>query len=495
MSKELLNVVEMVANEKSVEHGVIIEALEAALAAATRKRYGDMQIDAKVVINPRTGEYRTFRLWHVVDDDALLENPDAEMRETVARAEFPEADLREGDIYELPIENEPFGRISAMMAKQIIIQKLREAEREKVYRQFVDKEGELISGIVRRYERGNAVVDVGGVEGTILRADMIPREPLRVGDRVRGYLAKVNREMKGPQLQISRVAPEFLIHLFKLEVPEIGMGNIDIMGASRDPGQRAKIAVRTFDPRIDPVGACVGIRGSRVQGVMNELAGERIDIVLWDEDPEEYVRKAMAPAVILQSAIDTDKHSIDIAVAEEKLPQAVGRGGQNVRLASELTGWKINVLSEKEFKARQEAANDAHKAALAGILSIDEQVAGELNAAGYHSAEDVAYAEREELLAVAGLDEAQVDALMERAADYLLTQAFVAENDPDAEMQMPIAEMEDMDEGIAVALAENGLHTREDLAELAIDELMKLSGLDRESAGALILKAREPWFR
>lgn len=328
MSKELLTVVEMVANEKSVDHSVIFEALEAALAAATRKRYGDMQIDARVIINPRSGEYKTFRLWHVVDDDALLENPDAEMRETVARAEFPEAGLQVGDIHEVPIENEPFGRISAMMAKQIIIQKLREAEREKVYQQFIDKEGELISGIVRRYERGNAVVDVGGVEGTILRADMIPREPLRVGDRVRGYLAKVNRDMKGPQLQISRVAPEFLIHLFKLEVPEIGMGNIDIMGAARDPGQRAKIAVRTFDPRIDPVGACVGIRGSRVQGVMNELAGERIDIVLWDEDPEEYVRKAMAPAIILQSALDADNQSIDIAVAEEKLPQAVGRGGR-----------------------------------------------------------------------------------------------------------------------------------------------------------------------
>lgn len=339
------------------------------------------------------------------------------------------------------------------------------------------------------------MVDVGGVEGTILRADMIPREPLRVGDRVRGYLAKVNREMKGPQLQISRVAPEFLIHLFKLEVPEIGMGNIDIMGASRDPGQRAKIAVRTFDPRIDPVGACVGIRGSRVQGVMNELAGERIDIVLWDEDPEEYVRKAMAPAVILQSAIDTDKHSIDIAVAEEKLPQAVGRGGQNVRLASDLTGWKINVLSEKEFKARQEAANDAHKAALAGVLGIDEAVADVLNGAGYHSVEDVAYAEREELLALQGFDEALLDTLLERATDYLLAQAFVAEEDPDALMQTPIAEMAEMDEGVAAVLMENGLHTQEDLAELALDELMKITGMDKESASALILQAREPWFR
>lgn len=495
MSKELLTVVEMVANEKSVDHSVIFEALEAALAAATRKRYGDMQIDARVVINPRSGEYETFRLWHVVDDDALLENPDAEMRETVARAEFPDADLQVGDVHEVPIENEPFGRISAMMAKQIIIQKLREAEREKVYQQFIDKEGELISGIVRRYERGNAIVDVGGVEGTILRSDMIPREPLRVGDRVRGYLAKVNREMKGPQLQISRVAPEFLTHLFKLEVPEIGMGNIDIMGAARDPGQRAKIAVRTFDPRIDPVGACVGIRGSRVQGVMNELAGERIDIVLWDEDPEEYVRKAMAPAVILQTALDSENRSIDIAVAEEKLPQAVGRGGQNVRLASELTGWKINVLSEKEFAARQEAAAGERKAALADMLAVNENVAAALNAAGYHSPEDVAYAEREELLAIEGFAEAEVDAMMERAADYLLTQAFVAESDPDEEMQMPLSEMEEMDEEVVATLLENGLQTREDLAELSLDELMKMAGLEREAASALILKAREPWFR
>ena len=338
MSKDLLNIIEAVANEKEVDRSVIIEALEAALAAATRKRYPDEEIGAKVVINPRTGEYKSFRLWTIVDDEAILENPDAEMRESVAAIEFPDAHLQVGDMHEVPIENEPFGRISAQQAKQIIIQKLREAERRKVYDQFIADEGTLVHGIVRRHERGNVIVDINGAEATILRDGMIPRETLRIGDRIRGYLAKVNLEMRGPQLEVSRVAPEMLKQLFTLEVPEIGSGIIEIMGVARDPGLRAKIAVRTFDPRIDPVGACVGIRGSRVQGVMNELAGERIDIVLWDEDPETYVRKAMAPAQITNAAADEARRVMDIAVPENKLPQAVGRGGQNVRLASELTG-------------------------------------------------------------------------------------------------------------------------------------------------------------
>lgn len=323
MSKELLNIVEVVANEKDVDRNVIFEALEAALAAATRKRYNDKQIDVKVLINPRTGEYQTFRLWTVVDDEAMLENPDAEMRKSVAEIEFPGVELNIGDIYQVLIENEPLGRISAQQAKQIIIQKLREAERRKVYDQFIEIEGSLVHGIVRRHEHGNVIVDVNGVEGTILREGMIPREPLRIGDRIRGYLQKVNLEMRGPQLVISRVAPEFLQQLFTLEVPEIGSGIIEIMGVARDPGLRAKISVRTFDPRIDPVGACVGMRGSRVQGVMNELAGERIDIVLWDEDSETYVRKAMAPALIVNSFANEEQKTIDIAVPEEKLPQAL----------------------------------------------------------------------------------------------------------------------------------------------------------------------------
>ena len=468
MSKDLLNIIEAVANEKEVDRSVIIEALEAALAAATRKRYPDEEIGAKVVINPRTGEYKSFRLWTVVDDEAILENPDAEMRESVAAIEFPEAHLQVGDVHEVPIENEPFGRISAQQAKQIIIQKLREAERRKVYDQFIAEEGTLVHGIVRRHERGNVI---------------------------RGYLAKVNLEMRGPQLEVSRVAPEMLKQLFTLEVPEIGSGIIEIMGVARDPGLRAKIAVRTFDPRIDPVGACVGIRGSRVQGVMNELAGERIDIVLWDEDPETYVRKAMAPAQITNAAADEARRVMDIAVPENKLPQAVGRGGQNVRLASELTGWTINVLSEAEFEARQEAVQDAQEQALAEALDVDDEIADILIDAGYTAPEMVAYAERDELLGIEAFDEETVDALMARAADYLLQQAFVAEVEPEEEMQLPLENVEGIDEATIAALQENGLHTQEDLAELAVDELVAYTGLDKEQASALILKAREPWFR
>ncbi|UJF24870.1 transcription termination factor NusA [Suttonella sp. R2A3] len=494
MAKELLAIVEVVANEKDVDRSVIFSALEAALAAATRKRHHDEDIEARVSINTRTGEYETYRVWQIVDDEAILENPDAEIRESVAEIEWPEENLKAGDVYEIKIDNEPFGRISAMQAKQIIIQKLREAEREKVYQQFIDKEGELVHGIVRRHERRNAIVDIGGVEGTILREDMIPREPLRSGDRIRGYLAKVNRELKGPQLQISRVAPELLTELFTLEVPEINMGNIEIMGAARAPGIRSKIAVRTFDPRIDPVGACVGMRGSRVQAVMNELNGESIDIVLWDEDPQTYVCKAMAPANITHSRVDMDKKMIDIAVVEEKLPQAVGKGGQNVRLASELTGWQINVLSEEEFHAQVEAEQDAQEAALATQLDIEEEVAVELNAAGFTSADAVAYADREDLLAIEAFDEDLVDALLERATDFLLTQAFVADNDPEEEMQTPIEEM-GLDEALVEQLTAAGLSIQEDVAELAVDELTTLSGLDEKQASAIILQAREPWFR
>lgn len=494
MSKELLAIVEAVANEKEVAREVIFQALEAALEAATRKRYLDMALEVRVEIDRRSGEYDTYRIWQIVDDDDMLENPDTQMRETVAAVEFPEANLKVGDVHEVAIENEPFGRISAQMAKQIIIQKLREAERDKVYQQFIDKEGQLIHGIVRRFERGNVIVDIGGIEATILRGELIAREQLRVGDRIRGLLSKVSREPRGPQLQISRVAPEFLVHLMSLEVPEIGMGNIEVMGAARDAGIRAKIAVRAFDPRIDAVGACVGMRASRVQGVMNELAGERIDIVLWDEDPEVYVRKAMAPAVIVDSAIDVANKSIDLAIPEDKLPQAVGRGGQNVRLASELTGWQINVLSEEEFAAKQSACENAREEKLSEMLGVDEEVAAALSAAGFHSAEAVAYADKDDLLAIEAFDEALVDALLERATDYLLAQAIEAEQDPDVEMQQSLEDME-LPETILAALLAAGLTTQEDVAELSVDEMIKITGLDKDGAGELILRAREPWFR
>lgn len=495
MSKELLAIVEVVSNEKDVSRETIFQALEAALAAATRKRFVDKEIEVRVDINRKTGEYETFRQWYVVDDEDFLDNPDAQMRETVAKAEFPDVELGVGDVHEIRIENEEFGRISAMMAKQTIIQKLREAEREKVYQQFIDKEGDLIHGIVRRFEKNHAIVDVGGVEGTILRNEMIPREKLRVGDRVLGYLKKVNADLRGPQLQISRVAPEFLMLLFQKEVPEIGAGTIEMMGAARDPGQRAKLAVRSFDPRIDPVGACVGIRGARVQGVMNEIGGEGVDIVLWDEDAETYVRKAMAPAVITDTAIDEARKVIEVAVPEEKLAQAVGRGGQNVRLACELTGWQITVLSEKEFAERQASLQGEREQALAAMLEIEESLAAVLTSAGYNDAEAVAYAEREDLLALEGFDEAVVDTILERATDYLLKQAFAEESDPEAEMQTPVAEMESVGADLAEKLLANGVQTQEDVAELSVDELMEIGGLSQDEAAALILTAREPWFR
>ncbi|MDO4435144.1 MAG: transcription termination factor NusA [Cardiobacteriaceae bacterium] len=492
MSKELLAIAEAVANERDISREAIFEALEAALAAATRKRFLDKDIDAKVVINQKTGEYITYRLWYVVDDDDILENVDAQMRETVAQIEFPHANLKVGDTHAVLIENEPFGRISAQQAKQIIMQKLREAEREKVYQQFISMEGTLVHGIVRRVERGNVIVDIGeGHEATILKENMIPRESLKNGERIRAYIEKVNREMRGPQISLSRTAPEFLIQLFTLEVPEIASGNIEIVGAARDAGIRAKIAVRAMDPRIDPVGACVGIRGSRVQSVMKELGAESVDIVLWDEDPEVYIRKAMSPAQISKTLALPEQKIIYLAVAEEQMPKAVGRGGQNVRLASALTGWTINVLKEEEFE--QLTLGEQEKK-LCKALGINSDLAKKLLAAGYDTVESIAYQDREELLAL-GIADKRVDELIEKAADYLLAQSFEVEEHASDEESLTLQEMEGLRPEVQSALHAQGLRTQEDLAELSVDELMSYAKISKEEASALILKAREPWFR
>lgn len=497
MAKELLAIAEVVANERDVSRETIFEALEAALAAATRKRSEDEGFEAQVNIDRKTGDYETFRVWHIVDDEDILENPQAQMREAVAQIEFPDANLRAGDRHLVAIENVEFGRISAQQAKQIIIQKLREAEREKVYQQFIDKEGTLIYGTVRRHDKGNVILDIGGVEATILRSDLIARENLRVGERVQGYLAKVNREMRGPQLQVSRVAPEFLIQLFQKEVPEISAGNIEIMGAARDPGLRAKIAVRAFDPRIDPVGACVGIRGSRVQGVMNELSGERIDIVAWDEDMDTYVRKAMSPAVISDLMLDYAHKTAYLSVAEDKLAQAVGRGGQNVRLASELTGWTIEVLSESDFAQKMQSKQEGIAKTLAQKLTIELALAKKLVAIGMTSPEDIVYGEREEILSVLDNDEDSCNEVVERATDFLLHQAFTVDDEDENEAAdaLLIEDLEGLNEAHIQALKANDIHTQEDLAELASDELEAMIGVDNKTASALILKAREPWFR
>lgn len=494
MSKELLAIAEAVANERAIPREAIFEALEAALAAATRKRFVDKDIDAKVVINQKTGEYLTYRLWHVVDDDDILENVETQMRETVAAIEFPEANLKVGDTHAVLIENEPFGRISAQQAKQIIMQKLREAEREKVYLQFIAMEGTLVHGIVRRIERGNVIVDIGeGHEATILKENMIPRETLKIGERIRAYLEKVNREMRGPQISLSRTAPEFLVQLFTLEVPEIASGTLEIVGAARDAGVRAKIAVRALDPRIDPVGACVGIRGSRVQSVMKELGSESVDIVLWDHDPEVYIRKAMSPAQISKALTYPENKTIYLAVAEEQMPKAVGRGGQNVRLASALTGWTINVLKEEEFA---QLTLSEHERKLCKALGIKSDMAKKLLAAGYDSVESIAYEEdRAALLAVSEMSDEGVDELLEKAADYLLAQSFEVEDMGADEEGTALQAMEGLRPEVQSALHAQGLRTQEDLAELSVDELMGYAKISKEEASALILKAREPWFR
>lgn len=494
MSKEILLVVDAIANEKGVDQEVIFEAIEAALASATRKRHPE-EIDARVAVDRDTGEYETFRRWLVVDDEEEIEEPAQQIALSEARRQNPE--LQPGDFIEEPMESVEFGRIAAQTAKQVIVQKVREAERAKVVEAYQEREGELITGIVKRAERGNVFLDLGSnAEAFIPREEMIPREAVRPGDRLRAWLREVRAEVRGPQLFASRSAPQFLIELFKLEVPEVGQELLDIKGAARDPGLRAKIAVQALDARIDPVGACVGMRGSRVQAVSNELSGERIDIILWDENPAQFVINAMAPAEVESIVVDEDRHSMDIAVGEDQLSQAIGRGGQNVRLASELTGWELNVMTaeEAEAKSEQEAAELVQM--FMDELDVDEDVAALLAEEGFSSLEEVAYVPAAELLEIEGFEHEMVEALRSRARDVLLTREIAAE-EADGGRQAPaedLLSMEGMDETLARKLAAQGVVTMEDLAEQSVDDLMEVEGLDPERAAALIMKAREPWF-
>ncbi len=491
MSKEILLVVDAVANEKGVAADVIFDAMEAALASAAKKRYSE-DVAMRVAIDRKTGDYETFRRWEVVADDVVMESPDRQLRLMDAVDVKPDAQV--GDWLEEQVENAEFGRIQAQAAKQVIVQRVREAERTQVVDAFKDRVGELVTGIVKRVERGNIYVDLGGnAESFIPREKAIPRENVRPGDRLRGYLFEVRAEARGPQLFVSRTAPEFMMELFKLEVPEVGQGLVTIMGAARDPGDRAKIAVKANDNRTDPIGACIGMRGSRVQAVSNELNGERVDIVLWNDNPAQFVINAMAPAQVESIIVDEEKHSMDIAVAETELSKAIGRGGQNVRLASKLTGWQLNVMTQADVTAKSEAEQEAARQLFQDKLEVDAEIASILVQEGFSSIEEIAYVPESELLSVEEFDEDVVAELRARARDALLTQMIVAEevldeNKPSDEL----VTLEGMDEETAYTLAERGVRSLEDLADLAVDDIIDIEGMDETRAAQLIMAARAP---
>ena len=494
MNKEILLVVDTVSNEKGVDKEIIFEAIEAALATATRKKHG-IEMDVRVAIDRESGDYESFRRWLVVDDeDPEFESPERQTLYSYAIQDHP--DIQIGEYIEVPIESVAFGRISAHTAKQVIVQKVREAERAQVVDAFEDRVGELVMGVVKRSDHSGTYVDLGGnAEGYISREQMIPREAMRPGDRVRAFLQEVREEVRGPQLFLTRTASEFLIELFKLEVPEVGQGLIEVLSAARDPGLRAKISVKSNDPRLDPVGACVGMRGSRVQSVSNELAGERIDIILWDENPAQFVINAMSPAAVTSIVVDEDKKSMDIAVDEEKLSQAIGRGGQNVKLACQLTGWELNVMTEGQAEEKSETETRQLVEMFMSQLDVDEEVAVILAQEGFSSVEEIAYVPPKELVKVEEFDEEIVEELRTRARDVLLISAIATEEKfADAEPSADLLNMEGMDKDLAFELACRGISTMENLAEQSVDDLLDIEGLDSERAGTLIMLARAPWF-
>ncbi|MBX9706026.1 MAG: transcription termination factor NusA [Gammaproteobacteria bacterium] len=488
-NKEILLVAETVSNEKDVEKSVIFAAIEAALAMATRKR-ADKEIDARVSIDQNTGDYSTFRVWHVLADDAEIENPDAQYTLNEAREIDPTVEV--GGVIEQPIPSVEFGRIAAQTAKQVIVQKVREAERRKVTDMYQNKVGDIINGNAKRVTREQIYLDLGNhAEAVMQRSDMLPRESIRVGDRVRAYLYKVDPEARGPQMFVSRACPEMLAALFKLEVPEIAEESIQIKSVARDPGARSKIAVKTNDGRIDPIGACVGMRGSRVQTISEELDGERVDIILWDDNPAQLVINAMAPAEVDSLVVDEESHSMDIIVAEEHLSQAIGRGGQNVRLASELSGWTLNVMSEEAAAKKGAAEAENLTAMFMEQLDVDADMAVVLIEEGFTSVEEIAYVPAKEILAIEGFDEALVNTLRTRAQEALLKKAISGDSKEPAKDLLALA---GMDAELAKQLAANGIVTQEDLAEQSVDDLVEIVEIDEERAGKLIMAARAPWF-
>ena len=490
MSREVLLLVDALAREKNVDKEIVFGALESALASATKKRFADEEADVRVSINRQNGEYESFRRWQVMDDETF-ETPELHIK--LEEAQKRQAGIQMEEFIEEPLENVDFGRIGAQAAKQVIFQKIRDAEREQILADFMERNEHLVSGTIKRIERGNAIVEFGKIEALLPRDQMIPKENLRVGDRVRAYLLRVDRTVRGPQIILSRITSQFLAKLFELEVPEIEEGLLEIVSAARDPGSRAKIAVRSHDQRLDPIGTCVGMRGSRVQAVTNELAGERVDIILWSEDPATFVINALAPAEVSSIVVDEDKHSMDVVVEEENLAQAIGRGGQNVRLASELTNWEINLMTVEQSAEKNEQEFAKVRDLFVAKLDVDEEVADILVQEGFNTLEEVAYVPLEEMLEIESFDEATVNELRSRARNALLTAAIVNEEQVEHNIE-DLLKIEGMDEETARTLAGKGIGTQEQLADLDGDELVEMTGMDAERANQLIMTARAPWF-
>ena len=490
MNRELLMLVDALAHEKNVDREVVFAAVEAALASATKKRYSG-EVDIRVAIDRNTGGYDSFRRWLVVPDEAGLQQPDAEILHFEAVEQIP--DIEVGEYIEEPVESVEFGRIGAQAAKQVILQKIRDAEREQILNDFLERNDRIFLGTVKRMDKGDAIVESGKVDARLRRGDMISKENLRVGDRVRAVIARIDRAARGPQIELSRTSPEFMKELFRLEVPEIEQGLLEIKSCARDPGMRAKIAVLSHDRRIDPIGTCIGVRGSRVNAVSNELGGERVDIVLWSDDPAQFVIGALAPANVQSIVVDEERHAMDVAVDEENLALAIGRSGQNVRLASELTGWQINLMSAEESQNRQNAEIEAMRELFRSKLDVDQEVSDILIQEGFTSLEEVAYVPLAEMLEIESFDEETVQELRKRARDALLTQEIAREQKLE-EVSQDLKDLEGLTTDDIAKLADAAIHTRDDLADLAVDELTDIIGGDAERASALILKAREHWF-
>ena len=490
MNRELLMLVDAIAREKSVEREVVFGAVEAALASASKKLHGG-EVDMRVAVDRETGQYETFRRWHVVPNAAGLQLPDSE--KLLFEAQEDIADIEEGDYIEEQVDSVSIGRIGAQAAKQVILQKIRDAEREQLLNDFLSRGDKIFVGTVKRLDKGDLVVESGRVEGRLKRSELIAKENLRTGDRVRAYITEVDTTQRGPQIMLSRSAPGFMMELFRHEVPEVEQGLLEIKSCARDAGSRAKIAVVSHDKRVDPIGTCVGVRGSRVNAVTNELAGERVDIVLWSSDPAQFVIGALAPANVQSIVVDEEKHAMDVVVDEENLAIAIGRGGQNVRLASELTGWRINIMSAEESAEKQAGESDSIRKLFVDKLDVDAEVADILIAEGFTTLEEVAYVPLQEMLEMESFDEGTVHELRARAKDALLTMEIVREEKLEGVSQ-DLRDLDGLDAALIAKLAEGGVHTRDDFADLAVDELTELTGMADEEAKLLIMKAREHWF-